>query len=353
MYAPRFTISHKMLYAVGSIEAARDVIEHTELSPDVEKQLQSDAILRTIYHGTHIEGNDLTQSQTKQILEGATSIAQNRDVQEVINYRRAVNLIEELSQKTDEYSLDWLRDIHAAMVYNIVPVDKAGFFRTTQVVIREEETGAVIFTPPPAFQVPSLLGEFFTWLNSSDARQIHPVIRAAIAHYILVSIHSFVEGNGSTTRAFTNLIIIREGYDQKRLFALDETLDSDLDAYYEAFFQVDSQSPDISERDLTVWIEYFCGAVATEMTKAKDIVRERAIDTRAKLHVADQVALSARQMKLIEYLSDNGRAQMRELKQVLPMVSDDTILRDLTALTKKGIIEKEGTTKASSYILKT
>ncbi len=352
MYAPRFTISNKLVRFIGSIEASKDVIENAPLVPDYEKQFRSEAIVKTVYHGTHIEGNDLTYSQTKQILEGATIIAQNRDVQEVLNYRRAVNIIDELSQKRGGYDTDSLRDIHAAVVYNIVPPEKAGFFRTTQVVIREEETGTVIFTPPQAFQVPFLLDEFFLWLNSEAALDVHPVIRAAIVHYVLVTIHPFVEGNGRTTRAFANLVLLREGYDLKRFFSIEEHFDSDLNEYYDAFFQVDHQNADISERDLTSWIEYFSEAVAIELVKIKDKVRQLSMDTRMKVKIGEQVALSTRQMKLIEYLSEHGRAVMKDLRQLFPMVSDDTVLRDLTTLTKKGIIEKEGTTKASSYILK-
>jgi predicted HTH transcriptional regulator len=71
-----------------------------------------------------------------------------------------------------------------------------------------------------------------------------------------------------------------------------------------------------------------------------------------RLKIGAQVALSARQMKLIEYLSDKGGGIMNELRDVLPMVSDDTILRDLKDLLKKGIIDKEGSTKASRYIIK-
>jgi predicted HTH transcriptional regulator len=71
-----------------------------------------------------------------------------------------------------------------------------------------------------------------------------------------------------------------------------------------------------------------------------------------RLKIGAQVALSARQMKLIEYLSDKGGGGMGDLKGVLPMISDDTILRDLKDLIKKGIIDKEGSTKASRYIIK-
>jgi DeoR/GlpR family transcriptional regulator of sugar metabolism len=56
-------------------------------------------------------------------------------------------------------------------------------------------------------------------------------------------------------------------------------------------------------------------------------------------------------MKLMEYLSENKSAAMKELKRVLPMVSEDTILRDLNDLMDKKIVTKKGRTKASRYLI--
>jgi hypothetical protein len=62
-----------------------------------------------------------------------------------------------LSEKRGGYEPESLKEIHWATVFNLVPADKAGVYRTTQVVIREEGTGTVIFTPPSPVQVPFLL----------------------------------------------------------------------------------------------------------------------------------------------------------------------------------------------------
>lgn len=352
MYSPRFTISNKVLRNIGQVEAAKEVIVNAPLVPDFEKEFQTDAIVRAVYHGTHIEGNDLTLTQTKQILEGESIFARDRDVQEVINYRNVVKIIDELSESKAEYNLQSLLNIHAAVVYNLVDPAKAGVLRSTQVIIREEGTGKVIFTPPPPIEVPYLLQDVYAWLNDETAKEIHPVIRAAILHYVMVAIHPFVEGNGRTARAFTSLVMHREDYNVKKFFAIEEHFDHDLSAYYDAFYKVDNQSPNIGERDLTPWVEYFTESLAIELNKIKEKVKKLSVDSRMRLKIGAQVALSARQMKLIEYLSDSGSGAMRELKDILPMVSDDTILRDLKDLLKKGIIEKEGSTKASRYVIK-
>ncbi len=351
MYSPKFIISNRILRNIGEIEASREVIENAPLVPSFEKQFQTDAIIRTVYHGTHIEGNDLTLIQTKKVLEGETVYGRPRDVQEVINYRNAVNLLEEL-KKVPKYELSQLNLIHKVTVEKVVDPLKSGNLRVTQVVIKEEGTGKVIFAPPSFVEVPYLLEDFFEWLNSKEALEIHPILRAAIVHYVLVSIHPYVEGNGRTVRAFTNLVMLKEGYDIKKFFALEEHFDNDLAGYYEAFSNVDKQSPNIGMRDLTAWIEYFTEVVAAELSKIKEKVRKLSVDTRLKVKMGSQVALSERQMRLVEYLSDQGGAGMKDLRSVMQMVSEDTVLRDLTDLIKKGIIKKEGATKAAHYVIK-
>ncbi|PIZ48899.1 hypothetical protein COY29_02795, partial [Candidatus Woesebacteria bacterium CG_4_10_14_0_2_um_filter_39_14] len=316
-----------------------------------QKQFQTDAVIKTIHHGTHIEGNDLTYLQTKKILEGQEVYGRPRDIQEVINYRNVITLLDELAFKRGGYEPDMLKEIHKLTVEKIVSPEKIGVFRTSQVVIKDEVTGEVVFSPPPFVEVPYLLDDFFAWLNSSEALEIHSILKAGITHYILVAIHPFVEGNGRVSRAFATLILIRDGYDIKKFFSLEERFDSDPASYYEAFSLVDKQSKNIGSRDLTAWLEYFTQAVAAELSQIKEKVKKLSIDTRLKVKMGEQVSLSERQVRLFEYVSDQGSAGMLDLKKVLPMVSDDTILRDVRDLLEKGIIKKTGSTKASRYII--
>jgi Fic family protein len=351
MYQPKYFISNQVLKNIGSIEASKEVVENAPLIPSFAKEFESDAKVRTIHHGTHIEGNDLTLFQTKRILEGQEVYARARDIQEVVNYRNVMQLLDELAVKRGGYEPNMLKDIHRATVDRIVVPEKVGVFRTTEVVIKEEGTGKIIFSPPPSHEVPFLLEDFFEWLNDAKSLEIHPIIRAGIAHYILVAIHPFVEGNGRTVRAFCSLILMREGYNIKKFFSLEEHFDEDPAAYYDALSQVDRQSPNIGNREITPWLEYFTGVVAIELTKIKDKVRKLSVDSRLKIKFGEQVALTERQMRLIEYISDQGSGGMNELKKVLPMVSEDTILRELRDLLTKGILKKSGMTKASKYII--
>lgn len=351
MYAPKYTINNKILKSIGEIEAAKEIIEDAPLVPSFEKQFQSDAVVRTVHHGTHIEGNDLSLAQTKKILEGESVVARARDIQEVINYRNVVELLDDLAYKRGGYKAEDLREIQQTSVYKIVQEEKVGVFRKSQVIIKNEETQEVILRPPSFIEVPYLIDDFMDWLNDAQTKDLHPILLAGIAHYILVAVHPFVEGNGRTARAFATLILIKEDYDIKRFFALEEHFDDDPASYYAAFAQVDKQSEVIAQRDLTVWLEYFTEVVAVELVKIKEKVKKLSMDTRLKVKIGKQVALSERQVRLIEFITDNGSAAMRDLKEVLKMVSEDTILRDLRDLMDKGIIKKEGSTKASRYVI--
>src|SRR5882724_6578639 len=185
MYSPKFVISNKILKSISEAEASKEVIENAPLVPSFEKQFQSDAVVRTVYHGTHIEGNDLTMIQTKKVLEGEEVYGRPRDIQEVINYRNVVNLLTELAKK-ENYEVDELNLIHRSTVDKIIDPLKIGRLRNTQVVIKEEGTGKIIFAPPNFVEVPYLLEDFFDWLNSADAKDVHPILRAGIVHYVLV-----------------------------------------------------------------------------------------------------------------------------------------------------------------------
>lgn len=354
MYLPKFSISNEILKNIGRIEAAREVIENAPIIPTYEKKFQADAILRTIYHGTHLEGSDLSISQAQRILEGEEVVARSRDVQEVINYRKVIDFIDTLlPAKTDSrYSQKVLERIHELVVDKILPQDRVGKVRSTQVVVKDGDTGEVTFRPPAAVEVPYLLSGFFEWLNSAEGRGVHPVLRAGITHYVLVAIHPFVEGNGRTARAFATLVLFAEGYDIRRLFSLEEYFDRDAAAYYQELINVSNQSGRLEERDVSPWLEYFTHGLSIELERIKEEVRKLSQDFRLKERVGKQIALSERQIRLMEYLNQHGLIKMPQAARILPMVSEDTILRDLKDLMKKGIIKREGKTKGATYALK-
>ena len=68
------------------------------------------------------------------------------------------------------------------------------------------------FIPPAAEEVKDLMDGLIEWLNSPEASKLHPIEFAALAHYRLVVIHPFYDGNGRTSRLLMNLILMQWGF---------------------------------------------------------------------------------------------------------------------------------------------
>lgn len=352
MFSPDFTINQNILKNIGAIEASKEVITTAPLIPAWEKKFQSEAKARTIHYGTHLEGNDLSFTQARKIMEGKKIIAKERDIQEVINYRNVLKHLDKLGEPASDgkklfiYTEKTLKKIHKLIVNRILEKDRTGKYRRTQVVVKEGKSGKVVFSPPPAVEVPFQLEDFLIWLNSKKGCQIHPVLRAGISHFELVRIHPFIDGNGRTARAFATLILLIEGYDIKKLFSLEEHFDKDALIYYQSL-----QSVEKNKGDLTYWLGYFTSCLAVELEQIKEKVKKLSLDDKLKDKLGRQIALSERQIKLVEYLKKHERMVMRKAKKLIPKISEDTILRDFKDLMKKGIVKKKGRTKAASYIL--
>ena len=118
-------------------------------------------------------------------------------------------------------------------------------------------------------------------------------------------------------------------------------------AYYEALQSVAKSG------NLTVWLEYFIEGLAIELTRIKEKVKTLSTDLKIKKSFGgQQMTLTERQIKIVEFIQENGFLQNKSFFELFPMVSEDTVLREVNDLLKKGIIKKEGMTKGSKYVLK-
>lgn len=357
MYQPKFTITNKILKNIGSIEASREVIDHAPLLPYYEKEFQKDAIVRTIHYGTHIEGNELNLSQAERVLAGHSVPARDRDIQEVINYRKVMDYIDKYiapafsaSGQSPEFKIseDVIKEIHKLTLDKILESEKVGEFRKNQVVVKNSISGEISYRPPMAVAIPFQIKDLIAFINSPSDQDIHSILKSGCVHYELVRIHPFVDGNGRVARALSTLILFKEGYDIRRFFSLEEYFDSNASSYYDALQSVEKRGG-----DLTYWLEYFSLGLSIELSKIKDKVERISIDAGLKEKLGGKpLMLSERQLKIIEYIQKTGYLQNKAFSQLFPMVSEDTILNELKELLKTGIIKKQGVTKGAKYIMK-
>ena len=174
-------------------------------------------------------------------------------------------------------------------------------------------TGEIFFKPPQNQEVAGLVKDLVSWINSEESKELDPVIEAGIVHYELVRIHPFVDGNGRTARVLAALILYLRGFDTNQFFCLDDYYDSDRPAYYKA---LQSVKPDTL--DLTNWLEYFVEGVniSTEAVKERVV---RLSSKRLRKAKRRQVALTERQMRIIEFINQNGKITNRDIREMFKL----------------------------------
>jgi len=272
IWEPAYRISPNIARSLMDIEAARAVVENTPLSPAVEAELRHKARVRSSHYSTRIEGNRLTLKEAERVIAepGAHFHGKERDVSEVRNYWDALLKVEDWASKRIELTEDLIKRLHA-IVENGKRA-KATPYRDGQNAIRDSSTGALVYLPPEAKDVPALMAEMVRWIHRAEKEGVPVPIIAALAHYQFVTIHPYYDGNGRTGRLLATFILQRDGYGLHGFFSMEEHHARDLEGYYNSLttHKHHNYYEGRAQADLTSWVEYFTALLAGVFTQAKD-----------------------------------------------------------------------------------
>ncbi len=343
-FLPEFRYTHGMVKRLTGITADREVILHAHLVPKWEVSLRREELVRAAHASTAIEGNPLSLEDVSLLAEGRDVMVARRAKTEVLNYLRVLEHIE-LYQEKGRISEENILSLHRDVTRDTLDDPAAeGAFRKVRVVVGNRRTKEVVYSPPPPKEVRPLVAGLTAWLNSDGARQMHPVLVAGIAHYELVRIHPFVDGNGRTARALATLILAMQKFDIKRFFTLDDFYDSDRAAYYAVLKRINGTYP-----DCTPWLEYFLEGVEISLHRVKERVLLLSSDEHRKA-AGGQVALSERQMRVIEFIHAHGSVKSGDLMQVYG-ISRQAAGKELARMVELGLIRAERKGRATRYVM--
>jgi len=345
MFKPKFNYTHNIVNNLVEITSARELILNAYLVPKWEISLRREALIKATHASTAIEGNPLTLEEVSKLAQGRKVPATRKTKQEVLNYFHVLENIEKYQKDkkiTESHILKLHRDITKGTLEN---PEWEGKYRRIQVYVGNKITGEIIFTPPPSKEVPILMKEFLEWLNSKESSKLHPVLVAGISHYEFVRIHPFVDGNGRCARALATLILYIREFDIKRFFTLDDYYDSDRIAYYSALKSVNQKT-----FDLTQWLEYFTEGVRVSILRVEEKVLQLSLE-RQKQREKGQIALTERQMKIIEFIQRNGRITSGDIQKTFN-ISRQAVHKEIKKLLELEIIEQKGSGRRIFYVLK-
>lgn len=243
---------------------------HTLPHPDwfVYMYVRKEAVLSSQIEGTQSSLQDVLAAEAKIL-----SPDRPRDVDEVVNYVRAMNFgLERLSDLP--VSVRLIREIHAELMKGVRGANRTpGELRTSQNWIGPP--GATLreatFVPPPAHEVPQALGDLERFIHADDG--MHLLVKLGLAHAQFETIHPFLDGNGRVGRLLITLLLCERHVLRKPVLYLSYYFKKRRQEYYDALQSV---------RDGGTWedwLTFFLEGVVEVSNQATETAR-RILDLR-------------------------------------------------------------------------
>jgi len=319
-FEPRYTISSQVARDLMRIEAARQAVAVLPLNERVLAGLRQSARLVSTHYSTQIEGNRLTQAQVEQVLVRGERIRQRqRDEKEVKGYYAALDYAESYAADHHTITETYIRSLHALVMAGGKKRCKPTPYRDGQNVIRDSGSGAIVYMPPEAGDIPALMKDMVGWIKQHIADVPIPIV-AAVAHYQFATIHPYYDGNGRVARLLTNTVLHQHGYGLHGIYNLEEYYAHNLRDYYAALDVGEGHNYYMgrAESDISGWIGYFIAGMAVSF----EAVREKMEQSAVTGDRSDWIrSLDARQRKvlgLFDEWTEITTSQIAELLNLSP-----------------------------------
>ena len=193
--------------AFEKIDRYKAVID--ELRPFEEpvlRQLRDYYRVGLAWSSNALEGNTLTEVETKVILEDGLTVGGKplREIYEAVGHGKAYDYVFSIFRNR-EITIDGIKTIHK-LFYQAIDENNAGVWRVENVIV----TGSGYAFPEPN-QLGGLMDELTAWASAARGG-FHPVRFAALLHLKFVTVHPFIDGNGRVARLLMNLALMQDGY---------------------------------------------------------------------------------------------------------------------------------------------
>ncbi|MCY3599387.1 MAG: Fic family protein [Gemmatimonadetes bacterium] len=215
------------------IEASKKAVENLLLPPDWKDQLDRLNRIRTIRGTTALEGNPLSEAQVRELLERDTGVdPTTKEARQIENANAAQNWVRErFGPGEPPLGVADIFQMHELMTRSSDEVNNVpGRLRAHGVQVGTPALGGVHLGAPHE-SLSRLLDGFVVFVNSRRVRKEHPVVRALLAHFFLVTIHPFGDGNGRVSRLVEAAILFEGGYNVHGFYGLSNYFYRNGDLY--------------------------------------------------------------------------------------------------------------------------
>ncbi|MFC4530566.1 Fic family protein [Sphaerisporangium dianthi] len=335
---------------LGEIEEMRRDLKYRLAEPhrwdgQLRRQLQA----RAIQGSNSIEGYRASVEDIESIMLGEEPLETSRAVtSEIAGYQQALTYVRQLSPaRSFRFDLGMLNALNFMMIGH--HHDKSpGVVRPGGIYVRNFSTGEVVYEGPDAEDVPGLLDELVAWLNGGDAHQ-PSYVRAAMAHFNLVAIHPWRDGNGRMSRALQTLVLGRDQITTPEFCSIEEWLglgENTVD-YYRALR--DAQQGVWSPHDeMLPWVR-FC--LRAHHMQAQRVRRRLAEAGEVWMLLEEQIDKEGLHTRCVSALYQVfvSRRLRRATYQAEESLSQGQAARDLRELAARDWLTPYGETKGRFY----
>lgn len=323
MYLPNYLITDKILRLTAEIERARGVLGVVKLAPAVERKMMEEARIDRMFDLVVLELPLVKRAEVREVFRsglGRDEEIQTEEVRKIRNVINGMDFVECLITKElkgDFFGKEFL-EIQAIVSEKIVATGDLGVYRKNNVA------GGIL-----AIEIPYQMEDLWLWLLRRRG-EIYPLLAVAVFLYEVRRIIPFCYANEMVARLWMYYYLGGCDYSMRGLLTF---CDWGL----------------VRGEEINSFIESFFEKILIEVVRLRDRVKRVEIEKRMIDSSGRQLPLSVRQILLIEEFQKVGELRMAEMREVLPGVSDDTILREMRDLEIKKMIRKKGKTKGARY----
>lgn len=288
------------------------------------------AVIDEAFYSSVIEGAYSTRQRAHEFINSGETPKDKNEQMILNNYTALRFVLEHLDGPINEAVL---LEIGRILTENTLePGTKPGYRNDMVYVVNGQQE--IIYTPPKAEYVQPMMQALLQYIADPE---VHPVIKACVAHIAFVTIHPFFDGNGRTARALSYMILLQAGYDFLRQFPISGVLSQERAKYYKAIRA--SQAPE-NGYDLTYFLEYYAGMIERGTQGIHDrVAGQRKIDELREILTG--MADGERLVRGATWLMDEEITTITTEKWKNKFkVSFETARQDLLRLEEAGLLKK-------------
>jgi Fic family protein len=311
-------------------------------------RLRREVAARSVASSVLIEGFDVSHADAVTLAKGEESASDDENRMAISSYVRAMEHVGVMARDPE---FTWQRrvilDLHFDACYFQQDKDP-GLWRTGPISVTAGpgQGGGIAYQGPDGDDVPGLMAEVADWLASGDL-DAHPVVRAAMAHLHVVSVHPFRDGNGRVSRIVQSLVLAREKLVSPEFGSIEEYLGDHTQDYYAALRKVQGGSYQPT-RNASSWIAFCVDAHIAQAKQRVEQIEGAAARWSALEGLTEERGWPDRLVIALEQSLAGGSdraAYSREADVSLPTASGD-----FRRLLDTGLIEQSGKGRSTRYV---